>query len=117
MIEILDKIDIHKIKNNDLREYLYKSFKRLPEDYIYPDYGYFVVVDSFDELDVNTINLTNRELDGFWVGLLDYINMVEIDGEVIEILVFVDTDINVSFVMLKSILTFEIIEILEEFII
>ena len=112
MIEILNENDILKIKNKELKEYLYKSFRRLPKDFLYPDYGFFVVIDSFDEINKNTIILSDYKLNGFNAGMVDRINMVEFDGEIVEILVFIDTDVNVSFVMFKSILDIEIIKIL-----
>ena len=111
MIEILNENDILKIKNKELKEYLYKSFRRLPKDFLYPDYGFFVVIDSFDEINKNTIILSDYKLNGFNAGMVDRINMVEFDGEIVEILVFIDTDVNVSFVMFKSILDIEIIKI------
>jgi hypothetical protein len=52
-----------------------------------------------------------------FTGLYADINMVEIEDKIIEILVFIDNDINVAFVMFENILDNEIKEKLQEFVI
>lgn len=99
MIEILSKSKVREIEDQEIRDYLEYSFSRLPNDYVYPDYGYFVVVESFDELEKDQIFLSSYTLPSFNKGLLDSINMVEVRETLLEILILVDSDINVSFIV------------------
>lgn len=104
MIEILNKIDVEKIKDEKLREYLEYSFNRLPSDFQYPDLGYFLIIENFNELIANSIDLSYFSVAGLNNGLYDEINMVEIRDEIIEILVFMDNDVSVSFILSMNIL-------------
>ena len=117
MLEILNQSDINKILDEKLKNHLYKSFDRLTKEFDYPNDGYFVVVENQNELKTNPINLSTCQLNSLDTGLYTDINMVEIEDEVIEILVFIDNDVNVAFVMLENILDDEIKERLQEFII
>ena len=117
MLEILNQLDINKILDEKLKNHLYKSFDRLTKEFDYPNDGYFVVIENQNELKINPINLSTCQLNSLDTGLYSDINMVEIEEEVIEILVFIDNDVNVAFVMLENILDDEIKERLQEFII
>ena len=117
MLEILNQLDINKILDEKLKNHLYKSFDRLTKEFDYPNDGYFVVIENQNELKINPINLSTCKLNSLDTGLYSDINMVEIEEEVIEILVFIDNDVNVAFVMLENILDDEIKERLQEFII
>ncbi len=50
MIQVLSKADVNKIVDPVLRAGVFKEFDRLPDDFQYPEYGYFVVVESVEEL-------------------------------------------------------------------
>ena len=104
MIEILSKGDLRKIKSVKIKEYLEYSFNRLPSDYEYPDFGYFVVIEELDELIPDSINLSSYSFSGLNNGLYDEINMVEVKNETMEILIFIGNDISISLVLLTSIL-------------
>ena len=117
MLEILNQLDINKILDEKLKNHLYKSFDRLTKEFDYPNDGYFVVIENQNELKINPINLSTCKLNSLDTGLYNDINMVEIDDEIIEILVFIDNDVNVAFVILENILDDEIKERLQEFII
>lgn len=105
MIEILNEIDIQKVKDVKIKEYLEDSFKRLPNNFEYPDLGYFVVIEKFEELTVELIDLNNHSLNGINNCLYDDINMVEIKDEVIKLLVFVDSDIAIGIILSSKLLT------------
>ena len=117
MIEILNKTDINKIQNEKLKNHLNKSFERLTKEFDYPNDGYFVIVENQDEIKSTPITLSTCQLNSLDTGLYDDINMVEIEDGVIEILVFIDNDVNVAFVILENILDEEIKEKLQEFVI
>ena len=117
MIEILNKIDVEKIKDENVREYLEYSFNRLPSDFQYPDFGYFVIVENFNELIVKSIELYCYSISGLNNGLYDDINLVEIRNEIIEILVFVDNDISVSLILPMNILPLKYKDKLKEYVI
>jgi hypothetical protein len=117
MIEILSKSDIDNIQDNKLKQYLIKSLNELPEDFDYPNDGYFVIIENQDEIKSKAIKLSNCTLNSLDEDLYDDINMVEIKDGIIEVLVFLDIDVNVSFVMLENILDLEIMQKLQEYII
>lgn len=103
MIEILSKNDINKVEDGKLKEYLIYSFNRLPQNFNYPEYGFFVVIETIDEL-LEGFKLSKYSITGLDSGLCDEINMVEVKDKIIEILVFVDNDINISLVLSIDIL-------------
>lgn len=105
MIEILNKSDTTKVKDQELKDYLDYSFKRLPENFDYPNDGYFVIIETFEELIGEFIQLTNAQIPSLNTGLYDEINMVEIKDEIMEVLVFLDNDVNVSLILKTSILS------------
>jgi hypothetical protein len=117
MIEILNKTDINKIQNEKLKNHLYKSFERLTKEFDYPNDGYFVVIENQNEIKSTPITLSTYKLNSLDEDLYDDINMVEIEDGVMEILVFIDNDVNVAFVMLEDILDEEIKEKLQEYVI
>lgn len=117
MIEILNKEDINKVQDEKLKNHLYKSFDRLTKEFDYPNDGYFVIVENLNEIKSIPISLSTCQLNSLDTGLYDEINMVEIEDEVVEILVFIDNDVNVAFVILESILDIEVKAKLQEYII
>lgn len=117
MIEILNKKDIEKVKDEKIKNYLYQSFDRLPHDFIYPKYGYFIIIENLQEIKNNSIDLSIATLNSFDDGLYSDINMVEIIDGIVEILVFIDNDVSVSLIMLEDVLDKSIIYELNAFII
>ena len=117
MIEILNKEDINKVNDEKLKNHLYKSFDRLTKEFDYPNDGYFVIVENQNEIKSTPISLSTCQLNSLDAGLYDDINMVEIEDEVVEILVFIDNDVNVAFVVLENMLDIEVKEKLQEYII
>ncbi len=117
MIEILNKTDINKIQNEKLKNHLYKSFDRLTKEFDYPNDGYFVIIENQNEIKSTPITLSTCQLNSLDTGLYDDINMVEIEDGVVEILVFIDNDVNVAFVILENILDEDIKQKLQEFVI
>lgn len=117
MIEILNKEDINKVHDEKLKNHLYKSFDRLTKEFEYPNDGYFVIVENLNEIKSTPISLSTCQLNSLDTGLYDDINMVEIEDEVVEILVFIDNDVNVAFVILENILDIEVKAKLQEYII
>ena len=117
MIEILNKSDINKIQNEKLKNHLYKSFDRLTKEFDYPNDGYFVIIENQNEIKSTPITLSTCQLNSLDTGLYDDINMVEIEDGVVEILVFIDNDVNVAFVILENILDEDIKQKLQEFVI
>lgn len=117
MIEILNKTDTSKIKDKEILKYLEYSIKRLPEDFLYPEFGYFVVIENFNELSASTIDLTDQSINGLNNGLFNDINMVEMKNDIMEIIVFLDNDISVSLVLSMNILPQEYKDKLSEYVI
>ena len=122
ILEILQESDIDRVEDVDLKSYLEYSLNRLPMDFEYfsntAENGYFVVVTELEDL-INTSitigmhTLYSIETELFW----ESVELIEkSDSGVYEILVHVDTDITISFILLESILSEEIKEKIQEFI-
>lgn len=90
MIEILNINDMKRVKDDKLKNYLY-SFNRIPDEFEYPQLGYFIQLGSI-------------KLKGINNGFYDDINMLEVKDEIMEILVFVDNDISISLILSINIL-------------
>ena len=110
MIELLNKGDVSLIKNPALKEYAIYSFERLPSDFVYPEYGYFIIIEHFDELFQNPLPFSKCKLPSFNDGLVDYIELVEQKEDVLEIVVLVDSDFGVSLILESKIVPKEILE-------
>lgn len=68
--------DIELVDDEILRAGLHKEFDRLPENYLYPEYGYFVVIESFEELQ-HPIPLEHYSLAFTPEPLSDFVEMIE----------------------------------------
>ena len=110
MIELLNKGDVSLIKNPALKEYATYSFERLPSDFVYPDHGYFIIIEQFDELLQNPLPFSKCKLPSFNDGLLDYIELVEQKEDILEVLVLVDNDFGVSLILESRIVPKEILD-------
>ena len=104
MIELLSKSDVNLIANPALKEYALYSFERLPSDYIYPDYGYFIVIEYFEELLQNPLPFSKCKLPSINDGLFDYIELVEQKEGILEIVILVDNDFGVSLILESKII-------------
>ncbi len=104
MIEILSKKDIEKV-DDDFKEYLHYSFARLPSDYKYPEFGYFVVIEKYEDL-TKPIQLKHHKLP----SLLDkdffdtYLELVELKDNIIEIVTLLDSEFGIALIMKQQIL-------------
>ena len=111
MIEILKPTDVGQVHDEKLKAYLTYSFNRLPDDYLYPDYGYFVIIESQIELEAEPIHLTHSTIS----SLFEYIEMVEEKNGVIEIVQVLDSDFGVSLIMKREIVTDALYQRLQEY--
>ena len=110
MIELLAKRDVSLIANPALKEYTLFSFKRLPSDYIYPDYGYFIVFEHFEELLQNPLPFSKCKLPSINDGLFDYVELVEQKEGILEVVILVDNDFGVSLILESKIIPKEILD-------
>lgn len=110
MIELLNKGDVSLIMNPALKEYATYSFERLPSDFVYPEYGYFIIIEHFDELLQNPLPFSKCKLPSFNDGLLDYIELVEQKGDILEIVILVNNDFGVSLILESKIAPKEILD-------
>ena len=55
MFIVYNREDVSKITDPVLREGVEKEFERLPDDYRYPEYGYFIVIEELEELTKYTL--------------------------------------------------------------
>jgi hypothetical protein len=107
MIEILQRQNVHKIQDIQLKEYIQYSLDRLSNDFELPECGYFVVIENYDELKQNPIQLTYCVLPS--IENEDFINSIEIvetskNQEIIEIIFILNNDFSISLVLHNNIL-------------
>lgn len=95
MIPIYSIEDIKIVKDEILKEGLLKEFDRLPDDYEYPDFGYFIVIESIEELK-HPIPLKYCDLEFTPENLEECIEMVEEFEGYSQIVCVLYTDFGVS---------------------
>lgn len=110
MIELLEKGDVSLIHNPALKEYATYSFERLPSDFVYPEYGYFIIIEHFDELLQNPLPFSKCKLPSLNDGLFEYIELVEQKGDILEIVILVNNDFGVSLILESKIVPKEILD-------
>lgn len=95
MIHINSIEDIELVKDKILQEGLRKEFKRLPNNFKYPEYGYFIVIESLEELK-HTISLKHGDLHNIDLPINDSIEMIEQFDGYSQIVCILYTDFGVS---------------------
>ena len=101
MIHIHSQEDIKLVKSEVIQEGLRKEFKRLPSDFKYPEYGYFIVIESADELK-RPIALKHGDLEFTPDNLDNCIEMVEEFEGYAQIVCVLYEDFGVSLFILKD---------------
>ena len=104
MIPILSTKDIEFVRDEVLRAGLEEEFKRLPDDYLYPSYGYFIVIESIEELH-HPIKLQNSVISQIPEPLSDYIEMIEEFDGYSQIVCILEADFGVSLFVSKKLAT------------
>lgn len=104
MIHILSKKDIVLVDSEILQAGLYKEFERLPKDYIYPEYGYFIVIETIEELKY-PIPLKYCSQSHTPKPLSDYVEMIEKFDGYSQIVLILETDFGVSLFVTSEIST------------
>ena len=95
MIHMHSKKDIHLVQDKILQDGLKKEFERLPDDFQYPEYGYFIVIESFEELQ-HPIPLEHYGLSHVPQPLSDYVEMIERFDGYCQIVCLVEADFGIS---------------------
>lgn len=104
MIPILSTKDIEFVRDEVLRAGLEAEFKRLPDDYLYPTYGYFIVIESIEELQ-KPIKLQNSAISQIPEPLSDYIEMIEEFDGYSQIVCILEADFGVSLFVSEKLAT------------
>ena len=95
MIPIYSIKDIELVNDKILRDGLEAEFARLPDDYLYPTYGYFIVIESIEELR-HPISLQHTTLSYTPQPLSDYIEMIEEFDGYSQVVCIFEADFGVS---------------------
>ena len=112
MIPIYSIEDVELVDDKILRDGLEAEFARLPDDYLYPTYGYFIVIESIEELR-HPISLQHTTLSYTPQPLSDYIEMIEEFDGYSQVVCIFEADFGVSlFVNNKVLKTYELKELL-----
>ena len=104
MIPILSTKDIEFVRDEVLRAGLEAEFKRLPDDYLYPTYGYFIVIESIEELQ-KPIKLQNSAISQIPEPLSDYIEMIEEFDGYSQVVCILEADFGVSLFVSEKLAT------------
>lgn len=83
---------------------LYKEFERLPDDYEYPTFGYFIVIESLNEL-LQAIPLEYSSLSYTPEPLSDYVEMIDGFDGYRQVVCILDADFGVSLFVSDGIAT------------
>lgn len=113
MIPIRCSEDVAFVANPIIRAGLQKEFKRLPDDYEYPTFGYFIVIESLDEL-LQTIPLEYSSLFYTPEPLSDYVEMIEEFDGYCQVVCILYADFGVSLFVSEEIATHSQLETLFE---
>ena len=103
MIELIQQVDTSRIEDLDLRHCVEGRLHLLPADFIYPEYGYFIVLESVSELyhplalSYGDTPLVERPL--------DYVELVEEDEECFDVVLLLHADFGVELIIKKSLLS------------
>ena len=95
MIKILSKKDLTQVSDPVLVTGINKEFKRLPKDFQYPEYGYFIVIEELTEL-IHPIEL-NQIISEHTLRLLcECVEIVEVFEGYIQVLLVLNSDFGIS---------------------
>jgi len=113
MIPIHSIEDVTQVKDPVLRNGLYKEFKRLPDDFIYPDYGFFIIIETPEELE--GFNVLAQIKDHFTLPpYTDYIELIEPFRGYSQIVCLLDADFGVSLFVSEELMPLKQVEALLE---
>ena len=103
MIQILSKDDFSKVSDPILVAGITKEFDRLPDGYLYPEYGYFIVIEELKEL-TNPVEL-NAIISQYTAhSLEDCLELIEESTDYYQVLLILHADFGVSlFVSVETI--------------
>ena len=113
MIEILSKDDLCQITDPTLLAGVNKEFERLPADYQYPEYGYFIVIEKIEEwndpVELNAFisQYTARSLD-------ECVELVEEFEGYSQVLLILHADFGVSLFVSNKLIPIEQFKVLFE---
>lgn len=111
MIPIRSKNDVTLVENPVLRDGLYKEFERLPKEFHYPGHGYFIIVESKEELKGMK---ALEQIKGHFTQppYTDYIEMIEPFRDYAQIVCLLDADFGVSLFVSEELMSLEQLEAL-----
>ena len=111
MIEIRSKDDISKVSDPVLVAGLNKEFDRLPDDYKYPEYGYFIVIEKLEDL-TNPVEL-NAIISQYTAhSIEDCLELIEESRGYYQVLLILHADFGVSLFVSTDQVTIEQLEVL-----
>lgn len=111
MLEILAWEDIEKVEDKAVKQYLYDTRERAEKDqapWNFKEWGYWVVIETKEELEKD-LKGSMFTLPSIKRGLLDNMVLYEQKYNVNELLVMIDNDFGISFLVKNEYLnTFEL---------
>ena len=109
MIEILSKDDVYKVSDPVLVAGITKEFERLPNDYQYPEYGYFIVIERLEEL-TNPVELNSIISQHTTHSLEDCLELIEESAGYYQVLLILHADFGISLFMSDKLILIEQLE-------
>ena len=111
MIQILSKDDLSKVNDPVIVAGLNKEFDRLPDNYEYPEYGYFLVIERLEEL-TNPVELNSIISQHTTHSLEDCLELIEESTGYYQVLLILHADFGVSLFVSTDQVTIEQLEVL-----
>ena len=112
MIPIKSREDLKCVDNTLMQKALEKEFERLPDDYLYPEYGYFIIIESIDEL-TDPLELKLLE-DYSSQSIFEGLEMIEQFEGYSQVVILLSSDFGVVLFVRDEIATYEVLlEVLE----
>lgn len=103
MKQLIKQIDAALIDDLELRHCIERRLSMLPVEFIYPDHGYFVVIESASEL-YRPMALSYGDMP-LVEDPLDYLELVEEDEECFDVVLVLHADFGIELIIKKSLLS------------
>ena len=105
MIQVLTKDDISRVSDPIVAVGIREEFKRLSDDFLYPAYGYFIVIEKVEEL-TNPVELNAIITQHTARSLTDTVELIETSKGYCQVLLVLHADFGLSLFVSEEIMGF-----------
>ena len=105
MIQILTKDDVNKVSDPIIAVGIREEFDRLSDDFLYPAYGYFIVIEKLEEL-TNPVELNTIIVQHTARSLVNSLELIEESKGYCQVLLILHADFGLSLFVSEEIMSF-----------